>query len=167
MAARHGTRQRYNEGCRCEDCTAANTAYQQAYRHRPTAVVRLSTPVTPSTFDRGPVETGSRPRLQDWPKRAPDLLKLRWRWHASWRRPQGGFESAGRGQGAGFAAGQAAFCLSVWSSRQFIAGQVDDDEFTIGLKAGEFGLDGTKRHSVGRGLVRALWCQPQLEVFCF
>jgi hypothetical protein len=47
MAPRHGTRRRYNEGCRCKDCTADNTAYQQEYRHRPTAVVLRSTPVTP------------------------------------------------------------------------------------------------------------------------
>jgi hypothetical protein len=27
MAAKHGTRRRYVEGCRCEDCTEANRLY--------------------------------------------------------------------------------------------------------------------------------------------
>jgi hypothetical protein len=61
MAAKHGTRRRYNEGCRCEDCTADNTAYHQEYRQRPigdepanpSSVVTVSSPVTP-----GPVEAG-------------------------------------------------------------------------------------------------------------
>jgi hypothetical protein len=46
MAARHGAQRRYNEGCHCGDCTAANTAYQQEYRQRLTAVTALSVPVT-------------------------------------------------------------------------------------------------------------------------
>jgi hypothetical protein len=75
MAARHGTRHRYNEGCRSEDCTAANTAYQQAYRHRPTAVVRLSTPVTPSTFDRGSVETGVEAEIAGLAEARPGLAQ--------------------------------------------------------------------------------------------
>jgi hypothetical protein len=58
MAAKHGTRRRYNEGCRCDECTAANTTYQQEYRQRPTAVIPLLAPVTPSTFSAGPVESG-------------------------------------------------------------------------------------------------------------
>jgi hypothetical protein len=58
MAARHGTRHRYNDGCRCEDCTVANTAYQQQYRQRPTVVVPLSTPVTPESAEAGAVESG-------------------------------------------------------------------------------------------------------------
>ena len=53
MAANHGTRRRYNEGCRCDDCTAANNAYQQEYRQR-----RVSPVVTLSFSDPGPVEAG-------------------------------------------------------------------------------------------------------------
>jgi hypothetical protein len=53
MAANHGTRRRYNEGCRCGDCAAANNAYQQEYRQR-----RVSPPVTPPVSDAGPVESG-------------------------------------------------------------------------------------------------------------
>jgi hypothetical protein len=60
MAAKHGTRQRYIGGCHCEDCTAANTAYQHRWRQSrtcgepstPNVAVSLS-PVTP-----GPVEAG-------------------------------------------------------------------------------------------------------------
>jgi hypothetical protein len=59
MATKHGTRHRYNDGCRCEDCTAANAAYQQRWRKSrigaepttPGVVVTVSSPVTP-----GPVE---------------------------------------------------------------------------------------------------------------
>jgi hypothetical protein len=59
MATKHGTRHRYNDGCRCEDCTAANAAYQQRWRKSrigaepttPGVVVAVSSPVTP-----GPVE---------------------------------------------------------------------------------------------------------------
>jgi hypothetical protein len=53
MAANHGTRRRYNEGCRCDDCTAANNAYQQEHRQR-----RVSPVVTPSFSEPGPVEIG-------------------------------------------------------------------------------------------------------------
>jgi hypothetical protein len=56
MEVRHGTRRRYNEGCRCAECTAANTAYQQRYRQRPSAFVPLSPPVTPQPAEPGPVE---------------------------------------------------------------------------------------------------------------
>jgi hypothetical protein len=34
MAAKHGTRHRYNDGCRCEDCKGAQAAYQRVYRER-------------------------------------------------------------------------------------------------------------------------------------
>lgn len=30
----HGTRRRYQQGCRCAPCSAANTAYSTAYRAR-------------------------------------------------------------------------------------------------------------------------------------
>jgi hypothetical protein len=47
--------------------------------------------------------------------------------------PEGGFEPAGRCESASRAAGQAALSLDAWSSRPSRGGQVDDDEFTIGL----------------------------------
>jgi hypothetical protein len=59
----HGTRQRYNEGCRCDECKAAQRAYQRRYRERkangltrPVAVVTMSPPVADAT--PGPVELG-------------------------------------------------------------------------------------------------------------
>lgn len=58
MAAKHGTRHRYNDGCRCDDCKAANAAYQAEYRQRPAVVVPLSTGVTPPICGPGPVESG-------------------------------------------------------------------------------------------------------------
>jgi hypothetical protein len=58
MAAKHGTRHRYIDGCRCDECKAANAAYQQEYRQRPVVVVPLSTAVTPPLSGPGPVESG-------------------------------------------------------------------------------------------------------------
>jgi hypothetical protein len=58
MAAQHGTRHRYIDGCRCDECKAANAAYQQEYRQRPAVVVPLSTAVTPPLSGPGPVESG-------------------------------------------------------------------------------------------------------------
>lgn len=34
MIPEHGTRARYSRGCRCDDCRAANTAADRAYRAR-------------------------------------------------------------------------------------------------------------------------------------
>jgi hypothetical protein len=59
MAARHGTKYRYNDGCRCDVCTAANTAYQQRYRQRPSAVVHLAAQVR-SPGGPGAVEVAGR-----------------------------------------------------------------------------------------------------------
>jgi hypothetical protein len=49
MAARHGTRRGYGEGCRCDECKCAQRLYQRNYRERkangltgsPVAVVQL------------------------------------------------------------------------------------------------------------------------------
>jgi hypothetical protein len=75
MAARHGTRRRYNDGCRCEDCTAANTTYQQKYRQRPTAVVSLPAPVTPPNGP-GPVESGVEAEIADLAEVRPGLAQI-------------------------------------------------------------------------------------------
>jgi hypothetical protein len=66
MAANHGTRRRYTEGCHCNDCTAANTAYQQRYRQRGAGGATPGTNVPPdlSNQDRGtdlPADPGPGP----------------------------------------------------------------------------------------------------------
>jgi hypothetical protein len=54
MVAEHGTRRRYlDEGCRCEDCRAANNAYQRDWRVR-----RLMGPVDEPASGPGRVEAG-------------------------------------------------------------------------------------------------------------
>jgi hypothetical protein len=53
MAARHGTRRGYNDGCRCDDCKNAQRLYQQRYRERSLSPV---THVSPPLADPGPVE---------------------------------------------------------------------------------------------------------------
>jgi hypothetical protein len=74
MAAKHGTRRRYNEGCRCDECKDANTVYQQRYRQRPTVVVPLSAPVTPpSSFGPGPVEAGVEAEIAGLAEARPGL----------------------------------------------------------------------------------------------
>jgi hypothetical protein len=75
MVAKHRTRRRYNDGCRCDDCTAANTAYQEDYRQRranggpvrPAPVVSLSPPVTPPSCP-GPVESGVESEIVELPQ---------------------------------------------------------------------------------------------------
>jgi hypothetical protein len=74
MAAKHGTRHRYNDGCRCEDCTAANAAYQQKYRER-RVIVPLSAPVTPQTFEPGPVEAGVEEEIAGLAEARPGLAQ--------------------------------------------------------------------------------------------
>ena len=58
MAARHGTRRGYGEGCRCGDCKDAQRLYQRRYRER--RALRNVTPVSPNesaTEFPGPVES--------------------------------------------------------------------------------------------------------------
>ena len=74
MAAKHGTRHRYNDGCRCEDCTAANAAYQQQYRERP-VLVPLSAPVTPRSVEPGPVEAGVEAEIAGLADARPGLVQ--------------------------------------------------------------------------------------------
>lgn len=40
--ASHGTRSKYTTGCRCDDCRAANTAYQADWERRNPAAKALS-----------------------------------------------------------------------------------------------------------------------------
>lgn len=56
MAPKHGTRRRYNEGCRCADCKAASAAYQANYRQRRANGQQTSAQmaVLPESVDAGP-----------------------------------------------------------------------------------------------------------------
>ncbi|MDT5354450.1 MAG: hypothetical protein QOJ56_2982 [Mycobacterium sp.] len=58
MTIRHGTRYRYTQGCRCDDCKNANTLYLRRRRER-----QLTGEVTQSqsrgaNASPGPVESG-------------------------------------------------------------------------------------------------------------
>ena len=62
MATRHGTRTRYNAGCRCTDCKQAATDYGKARRqairadkHAPAKVTPL---VKPRSADSFPLQSG-------------------------------------------------------------------------------------------------------------
>ena len=64
MAARHGTRRGYGEGCRCDDCRDAQRLYQRRYRER--QALRNVTPASPdevATELPGPVESAVRDEI--------------------------------------------------------------------------------------------------------
>ena len=106
MAAKHGTRRRYNEGCRCEDCTADNTAYHQEYRQRligaepanPSSVVTVSSPVTP-----GPVEAGVEAEIAELADARPGLAAAALALARILDNPRAvSSQPAGRGEGVAF-----------------------------------------------------------------
>jgi hypothetical protein len=81
MPARHGTRRRYTDGCRCTDCRNANAAYQQGYRqrlvtgedrhvyqmeHLENPDQRQSAPIVPNGTP-GPVESAVTAELAGYP----------------------------------------------------------------------------------------------------
>jgi hypothetical protein len=41
----HGTKRRYDTGCRCLDCGAANRTYQRTYRERQTRLIAVNRPL--------------------------------------------------------------------------------------------------------------------------
>jgi hypothetical protein len=60
MAAKHGTANRYNQGCRCENCKDSHRLRAAAYRQRRSAgetrppAVAVSLPVTGESHPSGP-----------------------------------------------------------------------------------------------------------------
>jgi hypothetical protein len=73
MAGRHGTRLRYNEGCRCGDCTEANRVYFRRRREAkllaPAAIDSLTAAgASQDVADLphlGPVESGVQAEISD------------------------------------------------------------------------------------------------------
>ena len=67
MAARDGTRSRYNGCCRCDDCVAANSSYHAEYRQRRMAGSSVAeVPVrnlTPAASGPGPVESAVKDEI--------------------------------------------------------------------------------------------------------
>lgn len=65
MAAKHGTRRCYIDGCRCDPCTEANRIYKREYRQRraagvaprPGVPIASVTVIQPETRGAGPVES--------------------------------------------------------------------------------------------------------------
>ncbi len=63
MAARHGTRRRYTDGCRCDDCKDAQRIYQRRYRERLLSGDQNRSPEPDGSgavndYTPGPVEVG-------------------------------------------------------------------------------------------------------------
>jgi hypothetical protein len=83
MAARHGTRRGYNDGCRCDDCKDAQRRYQQRYRERraagkvlpPVAAVSLPAAGASQPSEPGPVESGVEAELAGLTEARPGLAQ--------------------------------------------------------------------------------------------
>jgi hypothetical protein len=77
IAARHGTRRRYVDGCRCEDCTEANRLY---FRHRRAAAGDASPPAAvdslPAAGTPGPVESGVQAEIAGLSEDRPGLAQV-------------------------------------------------------------------------------------------
>jgi hypothetical protein len=77
MAAKHGTRRRYVEGCRCEDCTQANRVYFRRRRAAkvlsPAAVDPLPAAGASQSPERGPVESGVEAEIAGLAESRPGL----------------------------------------------------------------------------------------------
>ncbi len=86
MAARHGTRQRYGAGCRCDECKVAQRLYQRKYRERrangltrPVVVAEVLDHLTPDTnVPPGPVEQAVELELAGVPSAElrPSLVQI-------------------------------------------------------------------------------------------
>src|ERR1700759_1234213 len=72
MAARHGTRRGYGEGCRCADCKDAQRLYQRRYRERKAngetrphsgPVMVHFPPAEPQPCGPGPVEAATQQEI--------------------------------------------------------------------------------------------------------
>jgi hypothetical protein len=75
MAARHGTRRGYNDGCRCDDCKDAQRLYQQRYRERRRTLAPV-TNVTPAASSPGPVESGVEAEIAGLADARPGLAQV-------------------------------------------------------------------------------------------
>ena len=83
MAARHGTANRYNQGCRCEDCKDSHRLRAAAYRQRRVAGETRSPVANVSPLAAGapqsgpgPVEVGVGAELSDLADARPGLAQI-------------------------------------------------------------------------------------------
>ena len=80
MAARHGTRRGYNDGCRCDDCKGAQRLYQRRYRERSlagAAIQHLDTSDNLATGPGpGPVEVGVQAEIGSAADARPGLAQM-------------------------------------------------------------------------------------------
>jgi hypothetical protein len=83
MAAKHGTRRRYVEGCRCDECADAQRNYQRDYRERkarglPT-ISQLPRPQNSNPEEPcgpGPVESGVQAEIGSAAEARPGLAQM-------------------------------------------------------------------------------------------
>jgi hypothetical protein len=80
MAGRHGTRLRYNEGCRCGDCTEANRVYFRRRRESkllaPAAIDSLTAAGASQPSEPGPVESAVEAELAGLAEDRPGLAQV-------------------------------------------------------------------------------------------
>ena len=83
MPANHGTRWRYETGCRCDDCRAAQASYQRRYRQRrangetrpPVVVAELPQAEMCHVATFGPVEMAVTTELAELTDARPGLAQ--------------------------------------------------------------------------------------------
>src|SRR5438270_13493807 len=78
MAARHGTRRSYTDGCRCDECKDAQRRYQQRYRERRANATSRDPHLTQFESrerDPGPVESGVGAELAGLADARPGLAQ--------------------------------------------------------------------------------------------
>ena len=75
MAARHGTRRGYNDGCRCDDCKDAQRLYQQRYRERRRSLSPV-TNVTPAASSLRPVAAAVEAEIEELIESRPGLAQV-------------------------------------------------------------------------------------------
>jgi hypothetical protein len=75
MAARHGTRRGYNEGCRCDDFKDAQRLYQQRYRERRQSLSPVRN-LTPAASGPGPVKAGVKAEIAGAAEARPGLTQV-------------------------------------------------------------------------------------------
>ena len=78
MAARHGTRRGYNEGCRCDDCKEPQRLYQRRYRERSLSgdAIQHHDTMEDLSTSSGPVEVGVQAEIGSAAEVRPGLAQM-------------------------------------------------------------------------------------------
>jgi hypothetical protein len=76
MAAAHGTRTRYTQGCRCDNCKGAQSGYQRDYRECRASGLTRPTSVMAEPDGPGPAESGVQAEIAGLADIRPGLAQV-------------------------------------------------------------------------------------------